>query len=299
MKHRIIKITALLALLAVEVLVFTTAVYAYPSGWLLPMYNDGRAVISDGPGEGDHQNVDGQAIDYLSFADPWFNSRDVRAAHAGTVLFSQFDSCAGHVVWIKQTDGKSSLYFHLLSRAVTVGNSVSRGQVIGDWGGILGSCQMGAHLHFTARTGVNSSNPIYTGTPIVISNFPGTGWYPWWPELNHNSGYVVQSTSHSIISCSYDRTVDVRWPPTSWVTGGTDIDGYSWQWTTSSTTLPDMTKDGEESVTTNTSSSLAKGNWYFHMRVKDVFGNWSSSSETSHLGPYCICTTGCPTSSEE
>jgi murein DD-endopeptidase MepM/ murein hydrolase activator NlpD len=255
-------------------------------------------MISNGPGEGYHTGVDAEAIDYVPM-DTWLSNGNVRAAHAGTVKYASYHSCAGNIVGIQQSDGKASLYYHLKDNSilVKVNDSVSKGKLIADFGN-TGSCSDGAHLHFTARSSVTWSNPTGSGTSINVRDLRGTGWYAWWPLDSHFSGYIVQSTSHSG-SCSYDRTIDVRWPAASSVVGGYDIDGYSWQWSTSSSTTPDTTKDGEETVSTSTSSSLAKGDWYFHLRVKDNVGGWASSSEVAHLGPFCICTTSCPKSSDE
>lgn len=196
---------------------------------------------------------------------------------------------SGERIGIEQADLKASLYYHLSSDTVSPEQAVSRGKVIGYWDN-TGSCSEGAHLHFVARQSVNWSNPIGSGTPIVVSDLRGTGWYAWWPLDSHNSGYVVQSTSHTIGQCSTDRTIDVRWPETWWVTGGGDIDGYSWSWTTGSSTTPDTTKEAEESTWSTTSSSLANGSWYFHLRVRDYLngGEWASSLEVAHLGPFSI-----------
>jgi hypothetical protein len=269
--------------------VFVGLVRAYPSGWLLPMYNEGRAVISNGPGEGQHTGVDTQAIDYFSPGDNWYTNRNVHASNAGTVKVSQWDSCAGNILGIEQADLKASLYYHLSSDSVSPGNIVTRGQNVADWGG-TGTCADGDHLHFVARQSVDWAHPLSSGTPIVVSDLRGTGWYAWWPLDTHMSGYVVQSTSHILDQCSTDRTIDVRWPPISWVVGGGDIDGYSWSWTTSSSSTPDTTKEAEEGTTSTTSSSLSNGSWYFHLRVKDNLngGEWASSSEVAHLGPFSI-----------
>ena len=99
----------------------------------------------------------------------------VRAVAEGTVLVSRVywkenlegvESCGGNVVQIvhnyKGTD-YVSLYMHLVSRSVSVGDTVSRGQVIGYSGGgedevaaVHDTCTGGPHLHFAMSYGANT-----------------------------------------------------------------------------------------------------------------------------------------------
>ena len=94
---------------------------------------------------------------------------------------------------------------------------------------------------------------------------------------------TVSSTSHTVSVASDDPTVDLTF------SGATDslsgVDGFSYQWSTSPSTLPDTTKEAEETATGTTSPSLADGSWYFHLRTRDNAGNWTS---TVHLGPFVI-----------
>jgi calcineurin-like phosphoesterase family protein/PASTA domain-containing protein/Big-like domain-containing protein len=82
---------------------------------------------------------------------------------------------------------------------------------------------------------------------------------------------------------SPDRMVDVTWSGAS--DGGSGVDGFSYEWSQSATTTPDMTKEAEETATGTTSPSLADGEWWFHLRTRDNAGNWSSAT---HLGPFRI-----------
>lgn len=252
-------------------------------------------MISNGPGEGLHTGVSAQAIDFLPM-DTWASTGDVRAAHSGTVKVVTTYSCSGKTIAIEQTaGGNASFYYHLSSFNVSVNQSVSRGTIIADYDN-TGSCTSGAHLHFEGRSGVNWSNPTTSGTPIVTKDMRGIGFYPWWPHPDRYSGFVVQSTSHTLGVCSTDRTIDVRWPPASGVVGGGNIDGYSWSWSTSSTTIPDTTKEAEETVSSTTSPSLANsGSWYFHLRVRDTSGNWAVSGDVAHLGSFWVAS-NCPSS---
>jgi secreted trypsin-like serine protease len=97
---------------------------------------------------------------------------------------------------------------------------------------------------------------------------------------------TLSSPSHTVGVASSDPTVDVSFSGASDALAG--VDGFSYQWSTSPSTLPDTAKDAEESATGTTSPVLADGNsHYFHLRTRDNAGNWTS---TVHLGPFVIDT---------
>jgi murein DD-endopeptidase MepM/ murein hydrolase activator NlpD len=264
--------------------------FPFPTGWRIPFYNDGRARITAGPGEGGHTGASAKAIDFVAM-DTWASTKDVRSTSPGTVKIAANYVCAGRTVAIEDSNKNASFYYHLESWSVSVGQPVARGQVIGKWDNTTGgdpTCSTGPHLHFAGRNSVNWSLPLSSGTPLNIKDLRFVGWYPWWPNPNRDSGFVVQSTSHNVTWCTTDRTIDVRWPPASSIIGGSNIDGYSWAWTTSSTTIPDNTKEAEETVSSTTSTPLAYGTWWFHLKVRDNAGNWTKDSEVAHSGPLCI-----------
>ncbi len=66
------------------------------------------------------------------------------------------------------------------------------------------------------------------------------------------------------------------------------IDGYSYSWDSSPSTVPDDRKEVEESVHDATSAALSPGKWYFHIRARDKALNWNGAA--SHFGPICIGT---------
>lgn len=84
-----------------------------------------------------HKGVDIGGVGYDS---------NVYAAKAGTVIISTKVSSYGNYVAISHGDGNITLYAHLSSRKVSVGDWVEQGQVIG----ITGSTGIssGPHLHF-------------------------------------------------------------------------------------------------------------------------------------------------------
>jgi hypothetical protein len=66
---------------------------------------------------------------------------------------------------------------------------------------------------------------------------------------------------------------------------GSGIDGYSFSWDSSGTSVPDTNKDVEETATQVTSAPLAPGTYWFHLRTRDNAGNWSAGT---HAGPFVI-----------
>jgi murein DD-endopeptidase MepM/ murein hydrolase activator NlpD len=82
----------------------------------------------------------------------------VAAAAAGTVLNASWLGIYGNCVIIDHGLGVQSLYGHLMSFDVKVGDSVTRGQVVGrsDSTGLAG----GDHLHFTLLVGGQMVTPV-------------------------------------------------------------------------------------------------------------------------------------------
>ena len=85
----------------------------------------------------------------------------VRAALGGVVTrvgYQAHYAGYGNVVLIRHGNGLATLYAHLASYGVRVGESVERGEPIGQ-AGCTGSCT-GQHLHFEVRMGGKPVNPL-------------------------------------------------------------------------------------------------------------------------------------------
>jgi len=84
----------------------------------------------------------------------------VVATASGTVIYSSFNGY-GNCIIIDHGSGYVSLYGHLDSRAVSTGQSVSQGQVIGYAGNTYGpgGYSTGPHLHFEIRVNGSKVNP--------------------------------------------------------------------------------------------------------------------------------------------
>ncbi|MGI5935798.1 MAG: murein hydrolase activator EnvC family protein [Oscillospiraceae bacterium] len=87
------------------------------------------------------------------------NSGDpIYAADSGTVAVATYSSSYGYYVVINHGGGNSTLYAHMSSMAVSAGQSVSQGQVIGYVGSTGWST--GPHLHFETRSGGSTVDPL-------------------------------------------------------------------------------------------------------------------------------------------
>ena len=82
---------------------------------------------------------------------------DVRAAASGTVVTSTYHYSYGNYVVIDHGNGFSTLYAHLSSDNVSVGDFVGAGQTIG-WVGLTGRT-FGYHLHFETRVNGSTVDP--------------------------------------------------------------------------------------------------------------------------------------------
>jgi len=82
----------------------------------------------------------------------------IMAAKSGVVVLSTYGSSYGNHVAITHADGMRTMYCHMSSRAVSAGQTVSQGQIIG-YVGSTGS-STGNHLHFEVWTGSSSSSRV-------------------------------------------------------------------------------------------------------------------------------------------
>lgn len=107
------------------------------------------------------------------------NQLDSIVAHSpGTVVMVQTghvnntsatgNASYGNMVKIKHPNGYYTLYAHLASVAVRVGELVKKGQVIGYMGNTGNS--HGAHLHFEVR---NTKDTCIDPTPYINADLPG------------------------------------------------------------------------------------------------------------------------------
>ena len=95
----------------------------------------------------------------------------IYAARGGQVIMSEYGTginwSYGNFVVIDHGDGTTTLYAHMSSRAVSEGELVQQGQIIGAVG-TTGNVK-GAHLHFEVRINGQRTDPeaYYTGLPLI------------------------------------------------------------------------------------------------------------------------------------
>ena len=83
---------------------------------------------------------------------------EIYATKSGTVTASSYGEANGYYLTINHGDGYSSLYAHMVSNEVSVGDYVTQGQVIGHVG--LSGWTTGAHLHFEILYNGSNVNPM-------------------------------------------------------------------------------------------------------------------------------------------
>lgn len=126
-------------------------------GFMFPVALDGFVYLSSGykmrwhPITGRYTLHNG--VDLASYA-----GTRIFASKSGVVTTSTYSNSWGNYVVINHGDGYSTLYGHMQSRAVKVGDVVKQGQVIGYVGSTGWST--GPHLHFTIYYNGSTVNPI-------------------------------------------------------------------------------------------------------------------------------------------
>ena len=83
---------------------------------------------------------------------------EVLAADSGTVAVATYSSSYGNYVTIYHSNGDYTLYAHMSSLAVTAGQNVTQGDVIGYVGST--GWATGPHLHFEIRVNGSTVDPL-------------------------------------------------------------------------------------------------------------------------------------------
>ena len=114
--------------------------------------------------------------------------------------------------------------------------------------------------------------------------------YPWKVNIDRTAPLNpvgLFSPSHTVGKWSNKNTITVNW---SLPENGAEIsgyDGFSIQWDSFGTSVPDPIPDLTADNLSTTSPPLPDGDgYYFHIRAKDGAGNWAGGA--AHLGPFRI-----------
>ena len=102
--------------------------------------------------------ITGKPNNHTGIDIPASKNTNIYAAKSGVVTTSTYNSSYGNYVVVSHSDGTSTLYAHMNKRAVSKGQTVSQGQVIG-YVGTTGS-STGNHLHFEIRVNGNRVDPV-------------------------------------------------------------------------------------------------------------------------------------------
>ncbi len=86
------------------------------------------------------------------------NGKNIVAANGGKVITATFNTAYGNMIIIDHGGGISTLYAHSSKLLVSVGQTVSRGQVIARVG--TTGYSTGSHLHFEVRINGKTTNPL-------------------------------------------------------------------------------------------------------------------------------------------
>ena len=129
----------------------------------------GGRASPGGVGSTNHKGTDIGRVGYTS---------EIYAAKAGTVIISTYSSSYGNYVVISHGSGNTTLYGHMSSRKVNVGQRVKQGDVIGITGSTGNST--GPHLHFEITENGVRVNPLKHGAQ---------------PQKGYLSGYTLSGTA--------------------------------------------------------------------------------------------------------
>ena len=148
-----------------------------PGGYIWPV--DSRYITSTvggrtspgGVGSTNHKGTDIGRVGYTS---------PIYASKAGTVIVSQYSNSYGNYVVISHGSGNTTLYGHMSSRKVQVGQYVNQGDVIGITGSTGNST--GPHLHFEITENGQRVNPLSHGAE---------------PQMGYLSGYTLSGSAVS------------------------------------------------------------------------------------------------------
>ena len=109
----------------------------------------GGRASPGGIGSTNHKGIDIGGVGYTT---------EIHAAKAGTVIVSQYSRSYGNYVVVSHGSGNTTLYAHMSSRKVSVGQYVNQGDVLGITGSTGNST--GPHLHFEITENGVRINPL-------------------------------------------------------------------------------------------------------------------------------------------
>ena len=125
------------------------------SGYVWPL--DGCYVLTSLAGGRTHP-ITGKPNNHLGIDVRADYGTPIKAARGGVVLISTYHWSYGNYVVVDHGNGDTTLYAHMSSRSVSVGQTVKQGQVVGKIGSTGSST--GNHLHFEVKVRGVRYDPI-------------------------------------------------------------------------------------------------------------------------------------------
>lgn len=206
----------------------------------------------------------------------------VYAAHDGTVTQAAYDSYCGNYVVITDSKGYTTKYAHMDSLTVSAGQSVKKGDTVGESGNTGSST--GSHLHIECLYNGEYYNPLFyfeAGTQTIYGETPG--------GTGGGTGNVIPPDSYDDATVQALMTEANKYLGMPYTFGGTPPSSFDcsafvcWVFSNSGMhDLPRTTAQGIYDQCTPVSAADAKaGDIIFFT------GTYNAGRPVTHVGIYC------------
>ena len=206
----------------------------------------------------------------------------VYAAHDGTVTQAAYDSYYGNYVVITDSKGYTTKYAHMDSLNVSAGQSVKKGDTVGESGNTGSST--GSHLHIECLYNGEYYNPLFyfeAGTQTIYGETPG--------GTGGGTGNVIPPDSYDDATVQALMTEANKYLGMPYTFGGTPPSSFDcsafvcWVFSNSGVhDLPRTTAQGIYDQCTPVSAADAKaGDIIFFT------GTYNAGRPVTHVGIYC------------
>ena len=206
----------------------------------------------------------------------------VYAAHDGTVTQAAYDSYYGNYVVIADSKGYTTKYAHMDSLTVSAGQSVKKGDTVGESGNTGSST--GSHLHIECLYNGEYYNPLFyfeAGTQTIYGETPG--------GTGGGTGNVIPPDSYDDATVQALMTEANKYLGMPYTFGGTPPSSFDcsafvcWVFSNSGVhDLPRTTAQGIYDQCTPVSAADAKaGDIIFFT------GTYNAGRPVTHVGIYC------------
>ena len=206
----------------------------------------------------------------------------VYAAHDGTVTQAAYDSYYGNYVVITDSKGYTTKYAHMDSLTVSAGQSVKKGDTVGESGNTGSST--GSHLHIECLYNGEYYNPLFyfeAGTQTIYGETPG--------GTGGGTGNVIPPDSYDDATVQALMTEANKYLGMPYTFGGTPPSSFDcsafvcWGFSNSGVhDLPRTTAQGIYDQCTPVSAADAKaGDIIFFT------GTYNAGRPVTHVGIYC------------